>query len=80
MVSIKSKKHAIPLDAITGATKMTDDPIMRDIAVLKDRVEMLERECAESNANIDKMEMIIFAYKKITNLTITMDEADDDND
>ena len=59
---------------------MSDDPIMRYIAVLKDRVEMLERECAESNANIDKMEMIIFAYKKITNLTITMDEADDDND
>ena len=59
---------------------MSDDPIMRYIDVLKDRVEMLERECAESNANIDKMEMIIFAYKKITNLTITMDEADDDND
>ena len=59
---------------------MSDDPIMRYVAVLKDRVEMLERECAESNANIDKMEMIIFAYKKITNLTITMDEADDDND
>lgn len=59
---------------------MSDDPIMRDIAVLKDRIEMLERECAESNANIDKMEMIIFAYKKITNLTITMNEADDDND
>ena len=59
---------------------MSDDPIMRYIAVLKDRVEMLERECAESNANIDKMEMIIFAYKKITNLTITMDEADYDND
>ena len=59
---------------------MNDDPIMRYIAVLKDRVEMLERECAESNAHIDKMEMIIFAYKKITNLTITMDEADDDND
>ena len=59
---------------------MSDDPIMRYVTVLKDRVEMLERECAESNANIDKMEMIIFAYKKITNLTITMDEADDDND
>ena len=59
---------------------MSDDPIMRYVAVLKDRVEMLERECAESNANIDKMEMIIFAYKKITNLTITMNEADDDND
>ena len=59
---------------------MSDDQIMRYVAVLKDRVEMLERECAESNANIDKMEMIIFAYKKITNLTITMDEADDDND
>ena len=59
---------------------MSDDPIMRYVAVLKDRIEMLERECAESNANIDKMEMIIFAYKKITNLTITMDEADDDND
>ena len=59
---------------------MNDDPIMRYVAVLKDRIEMLERECAESNANIDKMEMIIFAYKKITNLTITMDEADDDND
>ena len=59
---------------------MSDDPIMRYVAVLKDRVEMLERECAESNANIDKMEMIIFAYKKITNLTITMDKADDDND
>jgi hypothetical protein len=59
---------------------MSDDPIMRYVAVLKDRVEMLERECAESNANIDKMEAIIFAYSQITNLTITMNEADDDND
>jgi hypothetical protein len=59
---------------------MSDDPIMRYIAVLKDRVEMLERECAESIANIDKMEMIIFAYSQITNLTITMNEANDDND
>ena len=59
---------------------MSDDPIMRYVAVLKDRVEMLERECAESNAKIDKMEAIIFAYSQITNLTITMNEADDDND
>jgi len=59
---------------------MSDDPIMRYVAVLKDRVEMLERECAESIAKIDKMEAIIFAYSQITNLTITMNEADDDND
>ena len=59
---------------------MSDDPIMRYIAVLKDRIEMLERECTESIAKIDKMEAIIFAYSQITNLTITMNEADDDND
>ena len=59
---------------------MSDDPIMRYVAVLKDRVEMLERECAESIAKIDKMEAIIFAYSQITNLTITMNEVDDDND
>ena len=58
---------------------MNDDPIMRYIAVLKDRIEMLEREFAESIAKIDKMEAIIFAYSQITNLTITMNEADDDN-
>ena len=58
---------------------MNDDPIMRYIAVLKDRIEMLERECAKSNAQIAKMEAIIFAYSQITNLTITMNEADDDN-
>ena len=59
---------------------MSDDPIMRYVAVLKDRVEMLERECTAANAQIEKMEAIIFAYSQITNLTITMNEADDDND
>ena len=46
---------------------------------LKDRIEMLERECTAANAQIEKMEAIIFAYSQITNLTITMNEADDDN-
>ena len=59
---------------------MSDDPIMRYVAVLKDRVEMLERERVELNVEIDKREAIIFAYSQITNLTITMNEADDDND
>ena len=59
---------------------MSDDPIMRYIAVLKDRVAMLERERVELNVEIDKREAIIFAYSQITNLTITMNEADDDND
>jgi hypothetical protein len=58
---------------------MSDDPIMRYIAVLKDRVKMLERECAKSIAQIDKMEAIIFAYSQITNLTISINENDDDN-
>ena len=58
---------------------MTEDPVMRYIAVLKDRIEMLERERAESIAKIEKMEAIIFAYSQITNLNITMNEANDDN-
>lgn len=58
---------------------MSDDPVMRYIAVLKDRMEMLERECTAANAQIEEMEAIISAYKKITNLTITMNEANDDN-
>ena len=58
---------------------MTEDPVMRYIAVLKDRIEMLERERAESIAKIEKMEAIIFAYSQITNLNITMNEANADN-
>jgi len=58
---------------------MSDDPVMRYIDVLKDRIEMLERECAKSIAQIDKMEAIIFAYSQITNLTISINESDDDN-
>jgi len=58
---------------------MSDDPVMRYVDVLKDRIEMLERECAKSIAQIDKMECIIFAYSQITNLTISINENDDDN-
>jgi len=58
---------------------MSDDPVMRYVDVLKDRIEMLERECAQSIAQIDKMETIIFAYSQITNLTISINENDDDN-
>jgi hypothetical protein len=58
---------------------MTDDPVMRYIDVLKNRIKMLERECAKSIAQIDKMEAIIFAYSQITNLTISINESDDDN-
>ena len=58
---------------------MSDDPVMRYIDVLKDRVKMLEKECAVANAQMDKMEAIISAYKKITNLNITINEDNDDD-
>ena len=58
---------------------MTDNPVMRYVDVLKDRVEMLEKECSAANALIEEMEAVIDAYKKITNLTISVNENDDDN-
>ena len=57
---------------------MSDDPVMRYIDVLKNRVKMLEKECAAANALIEEMEVVIAAYSKITNLTISINENDDD--
>ena len=57
---------------------MTDNPIMRYVDVLKDRVEMLEKECSAANALIEEMEAVIAAYKKITNLTIAINETNND--
>jgi len=57
---------------------MTDDPVMRYIDVLKDRVKMLEKERAAAKAQIEEMENVISAYQKITNLTITTYEPNDD--
>jgi len=57
---------------------MTDDPVMRYIDVLKDRVKMLEKERAAAKAQIEKMENVISVYQKITNLTITTYEPNDD--
>jgi hypothetical protein len=37
---------------------MSNDPVMRYIDVLKDRVKMLEKECAAANALIEEMEML----------------------
>ena len=57
---------------------MTDNPVMRYVDVLKDRVEMLEKECSAANALIEEMEAVIAAYKKITNLTISINETNND--
>ena len=57
---------------------MTDDPVMRYIDVLKDRVKMLEKERAAAKAQIEKIENVISAYQKLTNLTITTYEPNDD--
>ena len=58
---------------------MTDDPVMRYIDVLKDRVKMLEKERAAAKAQIEEMENVISAYQKITNLNITINEDNDDD-
>ena len=57
---------------------MSDDPVMRYIDVLKDRVKMLEKERAAAKAQIEEMENVISAYQKITNLTIATYEPNDD--
>lgn len=53
---------------------MIEDPIKRYVDVLKDRVTILEKECAAANEKMDDMEKIIAAYEKITNLTIFINE------
>jgi len=58
---------------------MTDDPVMRYINVLKDQVAMLQRDKKMLAEAIQEANLVVAAYKKITNLIITVGNYDDDN-
>jgi hypothetical protein len=58
---------------------MTDDPVMRYIDVLKDQVAMLQRDKKMLAEAMQEANLVVAAYKKITNLDITINEDNDDD-
>jgi len=77
---ISSNETAHPLDAITGATKMTEDPMMRYIDVLKMRISHLEKDHYKLINTVEHQKAIIAAYSKITKLTISANEDKNDDE
>lgn len=58
---------------------MTDDPVMRYVDVLKQKALYLERENARlTNLSINQVR-VIKAYAKMTNMTIKVNEGDNDD-
>jgi hypothetical protein len=58
---------------------MSDDPVMRYIDVLKDQVAMLQRDKKMLAEAVQEANLVVAAYKKITNLDITVGNYDDDD-
>ena len=58
---------------------MTDDPVMRYIDVLKDQIASLQRDKKMLAEAMQEANLVVAAYKKITNLIITVGNYDDDD-
>jgi len=58
---------------------MSDDPVMRYIDVLKDQIASLQRDKKMLAEAMQEANLVVAAYKKITNLIITVGNYDDDD-
>jgi len=59
---------------------MNEDPIMRYIDVLKDRIQHLEDSLKRHEKIVVNQDKIIHSYKKITGLVVSIDNGDDNED
>jgi hypothetical protein len=59
---------------------MSEDPIMRYINVLKDRIRHLEDSLKRYEEIATDQDKIINAYKKMTGLVVSIDNGDDKED
>ena len=59
---------------------MSEDPIMRYIDVLKDRIRQLEDSLKRYEEIATEQDKIINAYKKMTGLVVSIDNGDDNED
>lgn len=59
---------------------MSEDPIMRYIDVLKDRIRQLEDSLKRYEEIVTEQDKIINAYKKMTGLVVSIDNGDDNED
>lgn len=59
---------------------MSEDPIMRYIDVLKGRIQHLEDSLKRYEEIVVNQDKIIYSYKKITGLVVSIDNSDDNED